>query len=209
MNNINKEEKQRRKRWITISSLLTLTIILVAAIILVPIAFLKDDREETFKVIDLKFERINPVFNYEENVLDSKIIVIFENKTQTSISLEDVISEVDKYQLKLVGKHTITPSYNGFSKQIDVTITPAEFSEEEISKIIFSDQEVAESSEGYFFPVENIPIGSSVEYYINEKTGEGQNQYLLTDPGKYKIIAVIEKPNYNSLTIEFNVTINP
>ena len=209
MNNINKEEKQRRKRWITISSLLTLTIILVAAIILVPIAFLKDDREETFKVIDLKFERINPVFNYEENVLDSKIIVIFENETQTSISLEDVISEVDKYQLKLVGKHTITPSYNGFSKQIDVTITPAEFSEEEISKIIFSDQEVAESSEGYFFSVENIPIGSSVEYYINEKTGEGQNQYLLTDPGKYKIIAVIEKPNYNPLTIEFNVTINP
>ena len=209
MNNINKEEKQRRKRWITISSLLTLTIILVAALILVPIAFLKDDRKETFKVIDLKFERINPVFNYEENVLDSKIIVIFENETQTSISLEDVISEVDKYQLKLVGKHTITPSYNGFSKQIDVTITPAEFSEEEISKIIFSDQEVAESSEGYFFPVENIPIGSSVEYYINEKTGEGQNQYLLTDPGKYKIIAVIEKPNYNSLTIEFNVTINP
>ena len=179
-----------------------LLLVLIGIAIALPLLLIKDE----VKISDLKLEQ--NVFKYNENYLNAKVYVFYDDDSEKEITLNDTyISQEDKEKFNIVGEnHQITLTYENFSKAFYITIVEAEFSPSEIDNLVYSDQIVEFNTKGWFFPVTNLPEGASVSYNI-EGIIENQASYSLIEPGTYIIEAIISKPNYRSLNINFTIRI--
>lgn len=202
----NEEMKQKKKKWLLLSSLLFLSLVVVAAAILIPIALTRDS-EDKLKVIDLYFERVEASFDYDEDVLSTNLIVVYEDKTQSAVKLVDAISEADKQLLSSVGTHSVTLSYRGFSKEVSVTIEPKEYTDAEIEAFDAHYKEYSYSEEGYPITLQNIPQDASVIYYVNGLSISEPETYVVDAPGSYPITAVITRAGYEELTLTYTIKI--
>lgn len=202
----NEEMKQKKKKWLLLSSLLFLSLVVVAAAILIPIALTRDS-EDKLKVIDLYFERVEASFDYDEDVLSTNLIVVYEDKTQSAVKLVDAISEADKQLLSSVGTHSVTLSYRGFSKEVSVTIEPKEYTDAEIEAFDAHYKEYSYSEEGYPITLQNIPQDASVIYYVNGLSISEPETYVVDAPGSYQITAVITRAGYKELTLTYTIKI--
>lgn len=202
----NEEMKQKKKKWLLLSSLLFLSLVVVAAAILIPIALTRDS-EDKLKVIDLYFERVDASFGYDEDVLSTNLIVVYEDKTQSTVKLVDAISEADKQLLSSVGTHSVTLSYRGFSKEVSVTIEPKEYTDAEIEAFDAHHKEYSYSEEGYPITLQNIPQDASVIYYVNGLSISEPETYVVVTPGSYSITAVITRAGYKELTLTYTIKI--
>ena len=202
----NEEMKQKKKKWLLLSSLLFLSLVVVAAAILIPIALTRDS-EDKLKVIDLYFERVEASFDYDEDVLSTNLIVVYEDKTQSTVKLVDAISEADKQLLSSVGTHSVTLSYRGFSNEVSVTIEPKEYTDAEIEAFDAHYKEYSYSKEGYPITLQNIPQDASVIYYVNDLSISEPETYVVVEPGAYPITAVITRAGYKELTLTYTIKI--
>lgn len=203
----NEEMKQKKKKWLLLSSLLFLSLVVVAAAILIPIALTRDSGDK-LKVIDLYFERVDASFGYDEDVLSTNLIVVYEDKTQSTVKLVDAISEADKQLLSSVGTHSVTLSYRGFSKEeVSVTIEPKEYTDAEIEAFDAHYKEYSYSEEGYPITLQNIPQDASVIYYVNGISISEPETYVVVEPGAYPITAVITRAGYEELTLTYTIKI--
>ena len=202
----NEEMKQKKKKWLLLSSLLFLSLVVVAAAILIPIALTRDS-EDKLKVIDLYFERVEASFDYDEDVLSTNLIVVYEDKTQSTVKLVDAISEADKQLLSSVGTHSVTLSYRGFSEKVSVTIEPKEYTDAEIEAFDAHYKEYSYSKEGYPITLQNIPQDASVIYYVNGISISEPETYVVVEPGAYPITAVITRAGYEELTLTYTIKI--
>ena len=201
----NEEMKQKKKKWLLLSSLLFLSLVVVAAAILIPIALTRDS-EDKLKVIDLYFERVDASFGYDEDVLSTNLIVVYEDKTQSTVKLVDAISEADKQLLSSVGTHSVTLSYRGFSEKVSVTIEPKEYTDAEIEAFDAHYKEYSYSEAGYPITLQNIPQDASVIYYVNGLSISEPETYVVA-PGSYQITAVITRAGYEELTLTYTIKI--
>lgn len=202
----NEEMKQKKKKWLLLSSLLFLSLVVVAAAILIPIALTRDSGEQ-LKVVDLYFERVDASFGYDEDVLSTNLIVVYEDKTQSTVKLVDAISEADKQLLSSVGTHSVTLSYRGFSEKVSVTIEPKEYTDAEIEAFDAHYKEYSYSKEGYSITLQNIPQDASVIYYVNDLSISEPETYVVVAPGSYQITAVITRAGYKELTLTYTIKI--
>lgn len=202
----NEEMKQKKKKWLLLSSLLFLSLVVVAAAILIPIALTRDS-EDKLKVVDLYFERVDASFDYDEDVLSTNLIVVYEDKTQSTVKLVDAISEADKQLLSSVGTHSVTLSYRGFSKKVSVTIEPKEYTDAEIEAFDAHYKEYSYSEAGYPITLQNIPQDASVIYYVNGLSISEPETYVVDAPGSYPITAVITRVGYEELTLTYTIKI--
>lgn len=202
----NEEMKQKKKKWLLLSSLLFLSLVVVAAAILIPIALTRDS-EDKLKVVGLYFERVDASFGYDEDVLSTNLIVVYEDKTQSTVKLVDAISEADKQLLSSVGTHSVTLSYRGFSKEVSVTIEPKEYTDAEIEAFDAHHKEYSYSEEGYPITLQNIPQDASVIYYVNGLSISEPETYVVVAPGSYSITAVITRAGYKELTLTYTIKI--
>lgn len=202
--NINEDQPKssHKKKKTLLLILLLLLIVLIGIAIALPLLLIKDE----VKISDLKLEQ--NVFKYNENYLNAKVYVFYDDDSEKEITLNDTyISQEDKEKFNIVGEnHQITLTYENFSKAFYITIVEAEFSPSEIDNLVYSDQIVEFNTKGWFFPVTNLPEGASVSYNI-EGIIENQASYSLIEPGTYIIEAIISKPNYKSLNINFTIRI--
>lgn len=202
----NEEMKQKKKKWLLLSSLLFLSLVVVAAAILIPIALTRDSGEQ-LKVVGLYFERVDASFGYDEDVLSTNLIVVYEDKTQSTVKLVDAISEADKQLLSSVGTHSVTISYRGFSEKVSVTIEPKEYTDAEIEAFDAHYKEYSYSKEGYSITLQNIPQDASVIYYVNGLSISEPETYVVDAPGSYPITAVITRAGYEELTLTYTIKI--
>ena len=202
----NEEMKQKKKKWLLLSSLLFLSLVVVAAAILVPIALTRDSGDK-LKVVGLYFERVDASFGYDEDVLSTNLIVVYEDKTQSTVKLVDAISEADKQLLSSVGTHSVTLSYRGFSEVVSVTIEPKEYTDAEIEAFDAHYKEYSYSEEGYPITLQNIPQDASVIYYVNGLSISEPETYVVVAPGSYSITAVITRAGYEELTLTYTIKI--
>ena len=202
--NINEDQPKssNKKKKTLLLILLLLLLVLIGIAIALPLLLIKDE----VKISDLKLEQ--NVFKYNENYLNAKVYVFYDDDSEKEITLNDTyISQEDKEKFNIVGEnHQITLTYENFSKTFYITIVEAEFSPSEIDNLVYSDQIVEFNTKGWFFPVTNLPEGASVSYNI-EGIIENQASYSLIEPGTYIIEAIISKPNYKSLNINFTIKI--
>ena len=202
--NINEDQPKssHKKKKTLLLILLLLLLVLIGIAIALPLLLIKDE----VKISDLKLEQ--NVFKYNENYLNAKVYVFYDDDSEKEITLNDTyISQEDKEKFNIVGEnHQITLTYENFSKAFYITIVEAEFSPSEIDNLVYSDQIVEFNTKGWFFPVTNLPEGASVSYNI-EGIIENQASYSLIEPGTYIIEAIISKPNYESLNINFTIRI--
>ncbi len=202
----NEEMKQKKKKWLLLSSLLFLSLVVVAAAILIPIALTRDS-EDKLKVVGLYFERVDASFGYDEDVLSTNLIVVYEDKTQSTVKLVDAISEADKQLLSSVGTHSVTLSYRGYSNEVSVTIEPKEYTDAEIEAFDAHYKEYSYSKEGYPITLQNIPQDASVIYYVNDLSISEPETYVVVEPGAYPITAVITRAGYKELTLTYTIKI--
>ena len=202
--NINEDQPKssNKKKKTLLLILLLLLLVLIGIAIALPLLLIKDE----VKISDLKLEQ--NVFKYNENYLNAKVYVFYDDDSEKEITLNDTyISQEDKEKFNIVGEnHQITLTYENFSKTFYITIVEAEFSPSEIDNLVYSDQIVEFNTKGWFFPVTNLPEGASVSYNI-EGIIENQASYSLIEPGTYIIEAIISRPNYKSLNINFTIKI--
>ena len=211
MNNItekgkNDEMRQKKKKWLILSSLLFLSLVVVAAAILIPIALTRDSGEQ-LKVVDLYFERVDASFAYDEDVLSTNLIVVYEDKTQSTVKLVDAISEEGKQLLSSVGTHSVTLSYRGYSNEVSVTIEPKEYTDAEIEAFDAHYKEYSYSEEGYSITLQNIPEDANVVYYVNGLSVSEPETYVVVEPGAYPITVVITRPGYEQLELTYTIKI--
>ncbi len=194
------KSKKKKVLWIVIPIILLL---LIGVGIAIPF-LLKGNKE--IKVVDLTLSEHN-TFVYGENVYSAPITVKYENGTSVQIKLSDtIISDADKAKLENVGNYIISITYKGFRKNVEIVITPAEFTSEEIENIEYEDKVTVLREGEIFFPVKSIPEGSSVSYSVDE-SAQRNDSYNLTAPGTYTIHAYISRPNYKEVEVSFSVRV--
>ena len=133
--NINEDQPKssHKKKKTLLLILLLLLLVLIGIAIALPLLLIKDE----VKISDLKLEQ--NVFKYNENYLNAKVYVFYDDDSEKEITLNDTyISQEDKEKFNIVGEnHQITLTYENFSKAFYITIAEAEFSPSEIDNLVY------------------------------------------------------------------------
>lgn len=193
--NFSNTNGNNKKKKVVLAILIPLLVIILAAGAVAAVFLTKKEKASvTDIIVTTKIDNLVYEESFRKDAISVRIV--YDDNTTKDITMEQVtISPADEAKLSVVGRHDITLTYEGFSKQFTFIIVPAD-----LQGLTFESKVVPFNDDYYTFSVAGLVEGCTVKYYINDSQ-EPVNEVKIKDEGVYEVRAVVSKPNYNDVKL--------